>query len=284
MQNSYTVDVVITNYNEAIEQINFTIKSCLSQSGGFINNIYIVDDGSLVNPIDETNLIKASNIFLIKLINNVGISAARNIGIKKSDAEYIACINVEIILANDWMKACVEIFNNNENIGSVFTKVMPFEKSLLSSWRMHFHEQKYLTTSGETLFAPGHAVLFKKKALQSVSGYNEVFKKIHEDADICYRLNTSGFKTLYTTNSVVYSLQNDTITNLSKKNIIRNVLGFNPNISNIPLVFKYTNCMLKQMSRNIYKLRFAFLLIDIVIYFYGIYQIITERSQKNDFN
>ena len=125
MRNSPTIDVVITNYSENIDKINNAIISCLQQSGSYLNNIYLLDDGSLLNPIDDSNLIKATNVLLIKLINNVGISTARNIGINKSNADYVACINVEIILANDWMKYCVESFGINENIGSVFTKEIP---------------------------------------------------------------------------------------------------------------------------------------------------------------
>ncbi|MFX7701439.1 hypothetical protein ABTJ88_19665, partial [Acinetobacter baumannii] len=79
-----------------------------------------------------------------------------------SSAAYIACVNVEIELQRDWLEQLLSNFDKCYEfpISAAFGKLVVNSMSLLSLWRLRFHEQHYPKSSGIAEFAPGHAVLF----------------------------------------------------------------------------------------------------------------------------
>jgi glycosyltransferase involved in cell wall biosynthesis len=89
-----SVDVVIPAYN-ASRFIAETIQSVFAQTY-LPRKIIVVDDGSTDNTVE---IIKSFESELIELISieNGGVSRARNIGIKASDADYIAFLDADDI-------------------------------------------------------------------------------------------------------------------------------------------------------------------------------------------
>src|SRR5262249_6377314 len=141
-------------------------------------------------------------IDLIRLPDNRGIAAARNIALARSDAPLIACINVEILPRPDWLEVCTHYLLKLIRVGACFTRIVPGNThSLLSRWRMRFHEQKYGEFSGPASFAPGHAVLLRREAIESVGGYDEHLRRITEDSDICERMWKAGWEIHYVAES-----------------------------------------------------------------------------------
>lgn len=278
------IDAIICTYNESISKINSTLISCIEQSTPF-RKIYLVDDAS-TTIIRDSELINHPSINLIVLERNKGISGARNTALKISDADYIACINIEVILEKNWLESCLGFLVNKSDAGCVFAKLLPYKNTLLSQWRMRFHEVQFGTlTSGHTyVFAPGHAVLFKKSALDEVGFYNESFKLTYEDGDICWRLRNIGYETYYINNVFCISLQDDNIQNLAKKQLLRlpgQLPGQTTSEMNYTKFFyEHSIDSLFRISRNIYKLRLNYIFIDIPIYILGFYHF--YKLKKNN--
>ncbi len=88
----YKVSVIIPFYNNASETIR-ALKSVINQSHKNVE-IIVVDDGSKedVSAVDEF-IQGRENIRLIKLAKNLGVSAARNRGMKEASGEYIALLD-----------------------------------------------------------------------------------------------------------------------------------------------------------------------------------------------
>lgn len=265
------IDAIICTYNESINKINSTLIGCLEQSIPF-RKIYLVDDAS-TNVFRGNELINHPSINLIVLEKNKGISGARNTALKLSNAEFVACINIEVILEKDWLKLCLEFLTNKNDAGCVFGKLIPYKYNLLSRWRMRFHEVQFSTLrSGHTyVFAPGHSVLFKKSALDEVGLYNELLKLTYEDGDICWRLRNIGYETYYIDYVSCISLQEDNLLNLAKKQMFRlpgqNVIKINYK----RFFYEYSRDSVFRISRNIYKFRLSFILIDVPVYILGFY-------------
>lgn len=89
-----SIDVIIPAYN-ASRFIAETIQSVLAQTY-LPRKIIIVDDGSTDKTVE---IVKSFESELIELISveNSGVSRARNIGIKASEAEYIAFLDADDI-------------------------------------------------------------------------------------------------------------------------------------------------------------------------------------------
>jgi len=256
------VDAIITTYNEPADNINITILSCLNQSVSF-NNIYVVDDGSTYSP--EKKLVQDSRVIYLQLKENIGISAARNIALNISTTPYVAIINVDIELNRNWLLELLNNLNSNPNIGAAFGKLFPITDSLISKWRMRFHEQHYYEISGVVEFAPGHAVLFEKDKLVRINFYNDHLKLVHEDADICLRLKKIAIDTYYNSKISTISHQKDTICLISKKHFIRLTFGKLNTMPNIEFLKNWVKDLFLRLTRNTFKLRWYFLPLDIII-------------------
>lgn len=109
------VSVILPNYNGG-NFIRDSINSVLSQTHTLLELI-IIDDCSFDNSIEIINSFKDHRIKLIKLNNNMGVSNARNIGIKYSTGDYISFIDSD----DHWIKKKLEtqlnyIKQNNLNL------------------------------------------------------------------------------------------------------------------------------------------------------------------------
>lgn len=272
------IDAIICTYNESINKINLTLIGCLEQSMPF-RKIYLVDDAS-TNIVEYNKLINHPSINLIVLEKNKGISGARNTALKISDAEYVACINIEVILDKNWLKSCLEFLVNKTDAGCVFGTLIPYKNSLLSRWRMRFHEVQFNNIdSGDTyIFAPGHAVLFKKNALDEVGLYNEIFKLNHEDGEICWRLRNKGYETYYISSAYCISLQDDNVSTLAKKQMFRLPGQIISELNYTKFFYEYSKDSILRIGRNIYKLRFSYILIDIPVYIFGFYYFYKQKK------
>jgi GT2 family glycosyltransferase len=273
------VDAVICTYNEEIEKINLTLESCLNQTYKF-KTIYLVDDGS-DKKIQYEKLIRSDAIQVLELENNGGISKARNTAINLSNADYIACINIEVVLSNNWLEEAITVLKAEAQVGCVFGRITPFKKTLLSQWRMRFHEIQFDQLERYTSFAPGHAVLFKSIAIKNVGGYNERLKLIQEDSDICERINKCGYLTCYVSSISSSSMQEDSLEQLSKKHIVR--IGGNrvDKFSLSKFFIMFSKDFMFRVCRNIYTKRFYFLTVDLLIYLKGFKYFNRRRSSFN---
>jgi GT2 family glycosyltransferase len=130
----------------------------------------------------------SGKVQLFRLGHNAGISAARNFAIARSTAALVACINCEVLPAPDWIRTCSSHLPQYPRVAGCFTRIVPQNpRRLLSRWRMRFQELQFGDMRHST-FAPGHAVLFRREALDSVGGYDARFRRVREDSEICERL------------------------------------------------------------------------------------------------
>ncbi|MCM1984607.1 glycosyltransferase [Lyngbya confervoides] len=263
------VDIVIPAYNERSEAIETTLIACLNQTYP-ASKIFLVDDCSR-EPILLPESCQHPKIQLIRFEFNQGISIARNTAIQKSSATYIACINIDVLPEPDWVHTCMKCLDVNPTIGACFTKIVPHHgSSLLSKWRVRFHEQKYGATSGIAHFAPGHAVLFRRKAIELVGGYTNELRRTHEDADICFRMREKGLETYYTIDSFCISIQEDSLSNLTYKQLIRDGFDIDKPFSLHQLIWRTTRSLFNRLARNLIKGRLYFIPVDLMIYSLGI--------------
>jgi glycosyltransferase involved in cell wall biosynthesis len=91
------VDVVIPVFNGQ-ETIVAALNSVLTGQGGWVRRIIVVDDGSRDETAEITRKLGSSLIELVSTPNQ-GVARARNIGIEKSTAEWVAFLDADDV----WM-------------------------------------------------------------------------------------------------------------------------------------------------------------------------------------
>jgi cellulose synthase/poly-beta-1,6-N-acetylglucosamine synthase-like glycosyltransferase len=260
------VDVIVPVYGERSDALLATLEACLKQTYP-VSKVFVVDDGSplpvsLPEPFGSNGKIR-----LIRLSANQGISAARNAAISQSSAEFLACVNVDVVPNEDWLAACVDYMEAHPAIGACYTRIVPAAQDrLLSRWRMQFQEQKYGEQSGPAPFAPGHAVLFSKRAVDSVEGYDVRRRRITEDSDICERIRQKGYETHYVAQSGCTSIQQDTLSNLCKKQLARGGWSSPQDYPFLALVRAESKWLSLRLARNAVNLRWKFIPIDFAVW------------------
>ena len=265
------VDIVIPVYGERSEALAATLSACLKQSYP-ISKIFVVDDGSH-EPISLPDWAQPlPEIYLLRLPRNEGISAARNAAIARSKAPLLACINTEVLPDPNWLATCENYLSSHTCVGACYTRLVPRRPNrILTRWRMRFLEAKFGEQSGLSPFAPGHAVLFRKEAIDLVGGYDARRLRHHEDSDICQRMRRSGWETHYVVGSRCISIQEDSLKRLATKEL-RESYWYSPAESSlIHLYFHLSKWTLIRAGRNILKGRFYFLPVDAAIWAYALW-------------
>jgi GT2 family glycosyltransferase len=257
---------VIPVYGERAEALNATVSACLKQTHP-VSKIFVVDDGS-PKPVSLPEWAQsAGQICLLRLAQNGGISAARNAGLAKCTSPLVACINTEILPDPDWLETCVGYVRNRASVGAAYTRLVPLRPNrLLSGWRMRFLEAKFGQECGATHFAPGHAVLFRREALNAVCGYDVRHRLHHEDSDICFRMKKVGWESHYIAASRCISIQDDSLKQLALKEL-RESYWYSPAQSSLlHLYLHLSKLTLIHAGRNLVKGRWIFLPLDAAIW------------------
>ena len=190
-----SIDIVIPCYNENIDQIASTIESCINQSIG-VDNIYLVDDGSDKSFIISDNFAKYNHVHIIRHEINKGQASARNTGLSRSNSEFIAFIDVDVNISKNWIETCKKYIERNKNVAGCCTRIRKIDNSILTKWSNRFLEPRYEHDLGsyEVPSCTGHAVMFEKSLIKKINGYDEIYKGVYEDADVCIRLRREGFE------------------------------------------------------------------------------------------
>jgi cellulose synthase/poly-beta-1,6-N-acetylglucosamine synthase-like glycosyltransferase len=263
---SVTVDVVLPAFNERPEAIEATLDACLRQTYP-VSRIFVVDDGSAVPAAIPRRIESSGKVSLTRLPQNQRNAAARNAGVAKCTATYIACVNCEVLPAQDWLATCVNYLSEHAEVGVCFTRtVADHPERLLSRWRMRFQETKFGPETGSAHFAPGHAVLFRREAVEKVGRYNVRLGNVSEDSDICERIRVAGWDTHFIAQSHCISIQHNTVTEFAKKELSRNDWESPKDYPLSRLILDRSKWMAIRMGRNLVKGRLLFLPVDLAVW------------------
>jgi GT2 family glycosyltransferase len=260
------VDVVIPVHDERPEALAATLSACLKQTYP-ISKIFVVDDGSH-EPITLPNWAQSTALIcLLRLPQNLGISAARNAAIACSNSPLLACINAQVLPDPDWLETCKNYLSNHPGIGACYARLVPHKPNrILTRWRMRFLETKFGEQSGPSRFAPGHAVLFRREALDLIGGYDVRFRRHHEDSDICQRMRVSGWETHFVAESRCISIQEDTLKELAAKEL-RESYWYSPAESSLVRLYLHlSKWTFIRAGRNILRGRLYFIPVDVAIW------------------
>jgi cellulose synthase/poly-beta-1,6-N-acetylglucosamine synthase-like glycosyltransferase len=260
------VDVIIPVFNERQEAIGATLDACLNQTYP-VSHIYVIDDGSPVPAAIPQRIEATGKVSMTRLSRNQKNAAARNVGIEKSAAPLVACVNCEVLPAEAWLATCVNYLLEHPDVGICFTRIIPHHPNrLLSRWRMRFQEIKFGDMTGPCQFAPGHAVLFRREVVEKVGRYNTRLGNVCEDSDICERIRAAGWDTHFIAQSHCVSIQNDTVTEFAKKELSRNDWETPEDYPVSQLILQRSKWTLIRMGRNMLKARLLFLPVDVAVW------------------
>jgi glycosyltransferase involved in cell wall biosynthesis len=176
------ISVIIPTYNRA-KFINKTLDAVFNQSFK-VDEIIVIDDGST----DDTK--EALQNFPIKYIyqKNLGVSSARNTGIKEAKNQWICFLDSDDIWDRDKIKEQIEFHQNNPNILFSYTDERWFYNH--KEIKQNLNQKKGQTTFIDNIDLcriGASTVMLHKSILDKVGLFDESFKAC-EDYDLWLRI------------------------------------------------------------------------------------------------
>lgn len=184
MMSQKKLSIIIACYNDHL-YLEEAIQSACAQTWKN-KEIVLIDDGSneaTKNVIE--NLEPRIDILLIQ--ENLGVSAARNNGIKASTGEYILILDSDDYYEKDFSRKAIQVLEEDSNV------------KLVTSFANWFGNK------GSVIFKPeggtlkdfllkNHVlnVLFRKRDFESTGGYDEKMHNGYEDWELYLRMLKTG--------------------------------------------------------------------------------------------
>ena len=217
------VAILILNFNGRDLLLNF-LPSVIEYAADC--QIIVGDNGSTD---DSIAILENSfpTVKIIKLDKNFGYAEGYNQCINQVDAEYVALVNSDVEVTPSWTKPLIALLDSSPEIVAVQPKILSYKNKtqfeyagasggFLDSFGYPFcrgrifntvEEDKGQYTSPYQIFwASGACFMIKKSVFIEANCFDKEFFAHMEEIDLCWRLNSLGYKIMFTGDSTVYHL------------------------------------------------------------------------------
>jgi GT2 family glycosyltransferase len=216
------VSIILVTHESAAD-LPLSLASALAQRGAAVETI-VVDTASGDGSAELARRL-APSARVIALPENVGFSAAMNVGIEASSGRYVLSLNPDCRLEPDFAAVLARRLDERPDAGSASGRILRAEgPQLLPTGRLdsagivfhasgrHFDRGSEEEAAGrylaeeEVAGSTGAAGFYRREALESArisTGYFDAdFFLYREDADLAWRLRHLGWKCLYVPGAV----------------------------------------------------------------------------------
>lgn len=159
--------------------------------------------------------------------DNYGYTGGNNRAVPFAKNEIILFLNNDVEVTPNWLQGLSKCFESDTEVAIAQPKILSVEQpdhfeyagaagGFLDSLGYPFCRGRVLDTtekdegqyddSAEITWASGAAIAIRKEVFTQLGGFDEDFEFHMEEIDLCWRTLNSGFKAVYTPDSVVYHL------------------------------------------------------------------------------
>lgn len=186
------VSVVVASYNAA-----HTLADCLDSLLHLDYpdyEILVIDDGST----DDTPGLTAGypQVRTLRHKVNLGLSTARNLGIRAATGDVIAFTDADCRVDRDWLRYLVAGLNADPGLAGIGgPNLLPPDDSAVAAAVMASPggPAHVMLDERRAEHLPGCNFAFWKWALEAIGGFDPVFRRAGDDVDVCWRLQRRGW-------------------------------------------------------------------------------------------
>lgn len=209
------ISVVIPNWNGE-DVIGDCLRSLRNQTFEDFE-IIVVDNGSKDSSL---TLIKKEypDVKVIPLLKNEGFCKAANTGITLSLGKFIALLNSDTEVAENWLEELYKAFHNHPEISFCSSKMLFFtHKNRINNAGIKIKRNGDSSSIGagqvddlrfqkeaEVFGACAGASIYRKELFDEVGLFDESFFMYLEDVDLSFRAQLAGHRCLFVPKAVVY--------------------------------------------------------------------------------
>ena len=191
------------------------------ETSGYSSEIIYVDDAcpqdSYKTVFECWNAIGRKEIGnMVIRNNNGGYSVACNEGAKRAKGNVLIFLNADCIVTKNWVGPIVDILKNHESVGIVGNIQIKGDKIDSAGSKWNWKESKFSHIRGlkrdivnfktkQVEMVTGACFGIRSNLFYDLGGFDEQFKVGYwEDADLCMRVKTAGYKIICSADSIVH--------------------------------------------------------------------------------
>jgi O-antigen biosynthesis protein len=171
--------------------------------------VIVVNDGSK----DDTEAIIRQFPFRCITTVNQGISAARNEGLRAATGEIVAYIDSDANADPDWLHYLAVTYMKFDVAGVGGPNLVPREDNWIAKcvYRSPGGPTQVMVTDQYAEHIPGCNMSFRRAALETIGGFDPIFRAAADDVDICWRLLEARYLIGFAPSAVVWHHRRPTI-------------------------------------------------------------------------
>lgn len=190
------ISVVMSIYNENIDEIKASIDSILNQTYENIEFIIILDNPTRLDInvlLTEYQKID-TRIKVIYNQKNEGLALSLNKGLEIATGEYIARMDSDDISLQDRLKIQLEFLEENKNIDLIGSDVIKINEKgqKIGELKSEYKYEKILKVIKYRNCFTHPSIFFRKNILKKINGYRNF--PCAQDYDFLYRIIDNGYK------------------------------------------------------------------------------------------
>ena len=218
--NNSIVSVVVVNYNGK-DYADKCVQSVFISD--FVDlEVIVVDNGSSDGSVDYLKnryLSYGEKFKIVPLEKNYGPSFARNRGVEIAEGKYIAFLDNDTEVKEDWASIAVSEFEKDEKIGIIQCKLLlSKERNKLDYVGEYIGQNGFLVQRAqggeidnnqydqkvEILAAKSAGMFIRKDVFNKIGGFDEDYFIYVEETDLGWRSWLAGYKAIFVPGSTVY--------------------------------------------------------------------------------
>jgi GT2 family glycosyltransferase len=181
--------------------------------------IVVVDNGSRTSP-RQTILEEFPAVTYLETGRNLGYAGGNNVGMRhalRRGHDYVLVLNNDTVVEPDVLRRAVAVAETDPAIGVLSVQIMSWNDHALT-WiaygEVTYHQglvrligylsRKRYDEQKDVQWVPGTAMLFRRRALETVGLFDEEFFAYHEDVDWCTAARRHGFRVVYAPVARIY--------------------------------------------------------------------------------
>ncbi len=209
------VSIVVVNYNGLA-----LIRECLDSLTAQVYpdfDILLVDNQSTDGSAQLARQ-QYPSVQVIESAENLGYSGAVNLARAYATGDYIAILNMDVVVEADWLYPLVDFLESHPPAGAVTPQILLYDRpgtinalgqnvhvtGLGFNRRLHAPAASADRTPTPVSGLHGSAFLIRRELFEAIGGMNATNFMYHEDVDISWMVLLAGYDLYCVPESVVY--------------------------------------------------------------------------------
>jgi len=211
--------VIVLNWNGTDDTLECLSSLALLDYPRY--EIVVVDNGSQPSPRERITR-EFPTFTYIETGVNLGYAGGNNVGIRHAlaaDHDYVFVLNNDTIVERDVLRRAVEVAETDASIGVVGVKIVAWDapervwvaygevtyrQGLVRLIGYYGQDDGAFDTQRDVEWVPGTAMLFRRRALETVGLFDEEFFAYHEDVDWCTAAREHGLRVVFAPQPRIY--------------------------------------------------------------------------------